>query len=162
MRNFEEDDAITVSPVESGVKCKWSWSWLRLDSKSNVKREEHVFPLSQFFQKIEKPGHARCCLCCKEINYSNKGSHALLAHCKTEKHSQKVVGIMTIQHTTTQSQSQQGPSTHGLSQQSPSMLGPEQMRERVKVPVLLFERVANAEVSVQPVCGSCYHRSLKY
>ena len=161
MRDFEEEDAITVAQLEAGVRCKWSWSWLKLDSKSNVKEVEYVFPLSKFFKKIDKPGHARCSLCCKEINYSTKGSHALLAHCKTEKHTQKVVGIMTTRSilvSTTQGQSQQGPSMPGPSQQSSSMPGPsqqsssmpgpEQMRERVKVPVPLFERVANAEVSV--------------
>ena len=41
--------------------------------------------MTQFKKKIEKPGHAGCSLCCKEINDSTKGSHALLAHCKTEK-----------------------------------------------------------------------------
>ena len=52
MRDFDEEDAITVAQLEAGVRCKWSWSWLKLDSKSNVKGVEYVFPLSQFFKKL--------------------------------------------------------------------------------------------------------------
>ncbi len=33
-------------------------------------------------KEIEKLGHARRGLCCKEINYATNASHALLAHCK--------------------------------------------------------------------------------
>ena len=38
--------------------------------------------------------------------------------------------------------------SQGQSLLGPSTQGPEQMRERVKVRVPLFERIANAEVSV--------------
>ena len=42
MREIEEEDAITVAKLEAGFRCKWAWSWLKLDSKSNVKGEECV------------------------------------------------------------------------------------------------------------------------
>ncbi len=40
MRTFEEEDALIVAQLEAGVRCKWSWSWLNLESKCDVKGKE--------------------------------------------------------------------------------------------------------------------------
>ncbi len=45
MSEFEEEDALTVAQLEDGVRCKWSWSWLKLESKCVVKGKECVFQL---------------------------------------------------------------------------------------------------------------------
>jgi len=37
MREFEEEDALTVAQLEAGVRCKWHWSWLKLDSRNEVR-----------------------------------------------------------------------------------------------------------------------------
>ncbi len=47
MRTFEEEDALIVAQLEAGVRCKWSWSWLNLESKCDVKGKEYVFQLWQ-------------------------------------------------------------------------------------------------------------------
>jgi hypothetical protein len=53
------------------------------------------FP-SHFFNTVDKKGYAGGVLCLKEINYANKGSHALLlAHCRTDVHRQKVYNVIT-------------------------------------------------------------------
>ncbi len=48
MREFEKADALTVAQLEAGVRCKWRWSWLKLESKYDVKEMEYVFQLWQF------------------------------------------------------------------------------------------------------------------
>ena len=95
MRELLEEDALRVTQLEAGVRCNWSWAWLKLETKMDFKGKSCVFPLSHF-KKLDKPSHARCTLCSKEINYSTKGSHVLLAHCKTEKHMAKVSTILTM------------------------------------------------------------------
>ncbi len=78
MREFEEDDALTVAQLELG------WSQVQMELvlvevriKCDVKGKKSVFQLWQL-KKIEKPVHARHSLCCKEINYATNGSHAIL------------------------------------------------------------------------------------
>ena len=97
MNDLEEKVALVVKQVDAGIKCSWNWSLLKLDTKIEVKGAEHTFPLVDVFKKNYKKGLARCILCRKEINYANKGSHALLAHCKTELHKKKVYN--NAQHT---------------------------------------------------------------
>lgn len=92
-------------------------------------------PAVTVFFKIDKAGYSKCSLCSKEINYSNKGSHALSAHCQTEVHRQKVCTVMTTA------------SVLPVSSQSAPKAGPEAMRARVRVPVPTCQRVANAEVT---------------
>lgn len=55
-----------------------------------MKGQELSHHLSDVFRKISKQGFAQCILCQKDINYANKGSHALQAHCQTEVHKEKV------------------------------------------------------------------------
>ncbi len=84
MREFEEEDVLTVAQLEVGVRCKWSWSWLKLESRCDVKGKGMCVSIVTVKKIIiEKPGHARGSLCCKEINYATKGSHAIFAHCKS-------------------------------------------------------------------------------
>ncbi len=45
MREFEEEEALTVAQLEAGVRCKWCWFWLKLESQCNVKGKEYVFQL---------------------------------------------------------------------------------------------------------------------
>ncbi len=40
--------SLTVAQLEAGVRCKWSWSWLKLESKCDVKGEDYVFQSRQF------------------------------------------------------------------------------------------------------------------
>ena len=136
MRELKEEDAIYVAQLDSGLRCRWSWAWLKIEVKTEVKGVQHSFPLSQYFKKIDKAGYSKCSLCLKEINYCNKGSHALLAHCQTEVHRQKVCTVMTTA------------SVLPVPTQS-APKGPEAMRERVRVPVPTFQRVANAEVCIK-------------
>ncbi len=48
MREFEEEDALTVAQLEAGVRCKWRWSWLKLESKCDVKGICHLFTPDEF------------------------------------------------------------------------------------------------------------------
>lgn len=136
MRELKEEDTMYVAHLDSGLRCRWSWTWLKVEAKAEVKGVQHSFLLSQyFFLKIDKAGYAKCSLCTKEINYSNKVSHALLAHCQTEVHRLKVCTIMTTASVLpVPTQSAVAPKE------------PEAMRERVRVPVPTFQRVASAEV----------------
>lgn len=138
MRELNEDDAQYVQQLELGQKCRWSWAWLKLEVKTEVKGVQYSFPLSQYFKKIDKAGYCKCSLCCKEINYGKKGSHALMAHCQTEVHKQKVSTILTTTSVL--------PPVPVPTQSAPK--GPELMRERVRLPVPVFQRVANAEVCI--------------
>lgn len=134
MSELKEEDSVYIRQQDSGLRCKWSWAWLKIEVKTEVKGVQHSFPLSQYFKKIDKAGYSKCTLCSKEINYSNKGSHALSAHCQTEVHRQKVCTVMTTA------------SVLPVSSQSAPKAGPEAMRARVRVPVPTCQRVANAEV----------------
>ena len=136
MRELKEKDSIYIAQLDSGLRCKWSWAWLKIEVTTNVKEVQHSFPLSQYFVKIDKVGYAKCNLCSKEINYSNKGSHALSAHCQTEVHRQKVCTVMTTG------------SVLPVPSQSAPKAGPEAMRARVRLPVPTCHRVANAEVCI--------------
>ena len=85
-----EKDAVVVKQLDAGIKCSWNWSWLKLEGKVTVKGQELLFHLADVFRKISKQGFACCILCQKDINYANKGSHVLQAHCQTEVHKKKV------------------------------------------------------------------------
>ena len=135
--------------MDAGLRCSWNWGWLKNDVKIEVKGQEHTFPLSDIFKKINKKGIARCILCCKEINYANKGSHALIAHCKTDVHKNKVFTIATTQSVTSMLPPPSTPSPEvraGMS--STPQQGPEGIRHRyqAKLPTALANRTANAEV----------------
>lgn len=77
-------------------------------------------------------------MCCKEINYGNKGSHALLAHCKTEINQKKISDITTTHSVASTST----PSTSAVVQ------GPDKIREKCqeRLPTPIVLRIANAEV----------------
>lgn len=38
----------------AGVRCKWSWSWLKLEAALDIKGAEYIFPLSDFLKKKKK------------------------------------------------------------------------------------------------------------
>jgi len=137
MKELKEEDAMYVAQLDAGLRCKWSWAWLKVEVKTEVKGVQYRFPLSQYFLKINKAGFASCRLCSKDINYSRKGSNALSSHCQTEVHRQKVVTVMTTA------------SVLPVKTSTGSPKGPEGMRKRVKVPVPSFQRVANAEVCIR-------------
>ncbi len=62
MREFEEEDALTVAKLEAGVRCKWSWSWLKLESKCDVKGKEYVFTFPSCGSVVEHcVSSAKCC-----------------------------------------------------------------------------------------------------
>ena len=144
MNDLEQKDALVVKQVDAGIKCSWNWSWLKLKAKIEVKGAEHTFPLVDVFKKINKTGLARCILCQKEINYANKGSHALLAHCKTELHKKKVYNITTTHSVAPSFLPESEASTSALQQ------GPENIRQRSQaiLPTPTVNRIANAEVGV--------------
>ena len=73
-----------------------------------------------------------------DINYANKGSHALQAHCQTQVHKKKVQMIA---------------STHSGARILPASVqqasqGPETIRQQCqgKIPIPVMNRIANAEV----------------
>ncbi len=75
-----------MAQLEAGVRCRWRQSWLELVSKCDVKGKEFVSIVTvKKIIIIEKPGHARCSLYCKEINYATKGSHACVYSCTRER-----------------------------------------------------------------------------
>jgi len=86
----------------------------------------------------------RCILCHKEIHYANKGSHALLAHCKTEMHRKKVIDITTTHSVASLLDSETRASTSATNQ------CPENIRQQyqTKLPTPTVNRIANAEVGL--------------
>ena len=91
-----EKDAVVVKQLDAGIKCSWNWSWLKLEGKVTVKGQELSFHLADVFRNICKKGYACCILCQKDINYANKSSHALQAHCQTKVHKKKVQHNVTM------------------------------------------------------------------
>lgn len=141
-----EKDAALIKQLDAGLKCSWNWSWLKLEGKVSVKGQEVSFCLGDLFNKINRQGFARCGLCHKDINYANKGSHALQAHCQTEIHKKKVEMIASthsVASTFLPSSSRQSPAS-----QSQASQGPETIRQQCqgKIPVPVTNRIANAEV----------------
>lgn len=67
---------------------------------------------------------------CKEINYGTKRSHALMTQRQTKVHKQKVSTILTTTSVL--------PPAPVPTQSAPK--GPELMRERVRLPVPVFQR----------------------
>ncbi|XP_057702842.1 oocyte zinc finger protein XlCOF6-like [Corythoichthys intestinalis] len=137
-----EEDAAAVKKVDAGIKCSWNWAWLKLEGKVSVKGQEVYFHVSDFFKKIDRQGLARCVLCHKHINYTKKGSHALIAHVQTEIHKKKMEDIVS-----TQSVASILPAS--ASQSQPAQ-GPETVRHQFqeKMPVPVVSRIANAEAMV--------------
>lgn len=137
MRELNEEDSLYIAQLDSAGRCKWSWAWLKVEVRQEVQGVEHTVPLSLFFRKRDKAGHARCTLCTKEINYAKKGVHALISHCATSKHREKVLTILTTRSICS-------PPDNAVHETQ----GPEALRERErgKLPVSTFQRVANAEV----------------
>jgi hypothetical protein len=87
MRELGENEALLVKQVDSGIEC--SWSWFNLDATIEVKGT----PLSLFLTYSIpwiKRGMPGVTLCLEEINYANKGSHAL----STNVHRQKVYNVI--------------------------------------------------------------------
>lgn len=141
-----EEDAGSVKQIDAGVKCSWKWSWLKLEGKITVKGQELSFHLGDIFKKIDRQGLARCVLCQKDINYSNKGSHALMAHVQTDIHKRKLEGIISTQSVA--SHFLPAPESQGQASTSQTAPGPEKIRQQVqgKNPVPIVSRIANAEV----------------
>lgn len=98
MRELNEEDSLYVAQLDSAGRCKWSWAWLKVEVRQEVQGVEHTVPLSLYFRKIDKAGHARCTLCTKEINYAKKGVHALISHCATSKHRESVDNFDNQEH----------------------------------------------------------------
>lgn len=163
MRDLGEKDALLIKQLDAGIRCVWNFAWLKLEFHVEVKGEEKAFSLSDVFRKIDKKGHARCILCHKEINYGNKGSHALLAHCKTDIHKKKVCDLSG-----TQSIANLLPSETGTSTSAPNQ-GPENITQQCqgKLPTSIVNRIANSEVGIglsaqhhqqhhhRPFCDPC-------
>lgn len=97
MREFDESEALAVQKVDEGCKTRWNWSWLQVETEIEVKTAKHKFKMSDFFKKKLKKGYAKCTVCMKEINYGNKGVHALLKHCQSAIHTQRVATIISTQ-----------------------------------------------------------------
>ncbi|XP_034534682.1 uncharacterized protein LOC117809115 [Notolabrus celidotus] len=137
-----EKDAVAVKQLDAGIQCSWNWSWLKLEVKVTVKGQELSFHLSDQFRKISKQGFARCILCQKDINYANKGSHALQAHCQTEVHKKKMQVIASTHSVASTFLQSRGTA---LTSQ-----GPEIIRQQcqAKIPVSTVNRIANAEAMV--------------
>ncbi|KAL2102116.1 hypothetical protein ACEWY4_001284 [Coilia grayii] len=142
-----EEDAANVKRIDGGIKCSWKWSWLKLEGKVAVKGKELSFHIGDIFKKIDRQGLARCVLCQKDINYSNKGSHALMAHVQTDIHKRKLEVIMSTQSVA--SHFLPAPASQGQGSMSTSP-GPETVRQQVqgKMPVPIVSRIANAEAMV--------------
>ena len=96
MSVLREKDAVVVKLLDATIKFSWNWSWLKLEGKITVKGQEISFHLADVFSTISKQGFACCILCQKDINYANKGNHALQAHCQTELHKKKVQHNVTM------------------------------------------------------------------
>lgn len=141
MSVLEERDAALVKQLDAGLKCSWNWSWLRVEGKVSIKGQEVSFHLGDVYKKINRQGLARCILCHKEINYANKGSHALQAHCRTEVHKKKVQTIASTE-------SLARTFLPASASQSQASQGPETIRQQCqgKIPVPVVNRIANAEV----------------
>ncbi|XP_034144344.1 uncharacterized protein LOC109616948 isoform X1 [Esox lucius] len=143
-----EKDAAIVKQLDAGLKCSWNWSWLKLEGKVSVKGQEVSFHLGDVFNKINRQGFARCILCHKDINYANKGSHALQAHCQTEVHKKRVqmiVSTHSVASTFLPASASQSPANQNQASQ-----GPETTRQQCqgKIPVPVINRIANAEAMV--------------
>lgn len=110
----------------------------------NIKGAAHTFPLSDFFKKADTPGHAKCILCVKAINYGSKGSHALLAHRQTECHKQRVCNILSTCSISVLQVSVNETPTAGA-EVTPA---PEKIREKIKMLLPSIDPVTNAEVAV--------------
>lgn len=136
------EDAICIKELDAGIRCSWNFTWLNLKCHVEVKGEDREFPLSDVFKKIDQTGHARCVLCHKEINYGSKGSHALLAHCKSDIHKKKVCDLLGTHSIASLLSSEAGPSTSAPKQ------GPENIRQQcqAKLPTPIVNRIANSEV----------------
>lgn len=134
-----EKDAAIVKQLDAGLKCRWNWSWLKLEGKVSIKGQEVSFHLGDVFSKINRQGFARCILCIKDMNYANKGSHALQTHCQTEVHKKKVQMIASTHSLA---------STFRPASQSQASQGPETIRQQCqgKIHVPVINRIANAEV----------------
>lgn len=126
----------------AGVRCKWSWSWLKLEAALDIKGAEYIFPLSDFLKKkkkkVDTPGRAKCILCVKAINYGSKGSHAILAHCQTDRHKQRVNILSSRSISVIQVPVSETP-TAAAAKETPAS---------ENIPMLLADRVKNAEVGV--------------
>ncbi|KAL1276270.1 hypothetical protein QQF64_035893 [Cirrhinus molitorella] len=142
-----ENDAALVKQLDAGLKCSWNWSWLKLEGKVSVKGQEVSFYLGDVFNKVNRQGFARCVLCHKYINYANKGSHALQAHCQTEIHKKKVEMIAST-HSVASTVLPASSSRNPVSQSQASQ-GPETIRQQCqgKIPVPVKNRIANSESS---------------
>ena len=144
-----ERDALLIKQVDQGVRCPWNWSWQKVVGKVKVREgQEITFRIGDVFNKIHRPGMARCRLCYKDINYGNKGSHALLAHCGTDMHKNKVSTIATNQSVASCLLSERESQAAQPSQRPSTSQGPEKVRQQVCVPVAPINRIANAEVGV--------------
>ena len=146
MSVFGEKDSAIIKQLDAGLKCSWNWSWLKLEGKVSVKEQEVSFHLGDVFIKINRQGFARCILCHKEINYANKGSHALQAHCQTNVHKKKVEMIAST-HSVASSFLPASARVNPASQ-SQANQGLETIRQQCqgKIPVPVINRIANPEV----------------
>ena len=98
----------------------------------------------RLFFLMEKKGCAKCTLCVKELNNGSRGLHALLAHCQSTIHTQRVASIVSTQ-SVAQLLCKDNP-LPATSQNQASAA--EKIRESVVLPIPMCNRIANGEVCV--------------
>ncbi len=133
---FEKDDP-DARKVDGEIRNKWNWNWLEI----KVDQKSKSFPLKHFFRKDQEKGKAKCTVCDKYANYASRGSIALVDHCKSASHLKKVDIMLQTQSVKTLLQP---PLQKEVSQ--PEEVEPS-VRDTVKLPVPVFDRKANAEVT---------------
>lgn len=72
---------------DQSIKNQWRWNWLDVIVDG--------FKLEDCVKKIDKPGHAFCSYCNKQINYSSRGIIALKNHVSTDLHRKRRKEITT-------------------------------------------------------------------
>lgn len=54
MRDLGEKDALIVKELDAGLKCSWSWAWLKLEFQVHHKGDMLKFHLTVVLKKKKK------------------------------------------------------------------------------------------------------------
>ena len=83
---LQKSDELKVREVDKNIKNKFKCDWLNQNVTLNLKKGEISVPLSDFIEKIDVAGKAKCNLCSDIIQYGGPGWKSLESHLKSNRH----------------------------------------------------------------------------
>jgi alanine-alpha-ketoisovalerate/valine-pyruvate aminotransferase len=79
-------DSEVIKKLDAGLDNVWGWQWMEEKIEMTIGSSSKSFYLSEWIQKIDERGLAKCIICKCAPGLREKGKIALTGHCKSKSH----------------------------------------------------------------------------